>query len=317
MGEGVAQDGGAGGAVLLGVSQVHLRGGQIPQAAVLVLGVVPGEKGGAVGAGFVAVDEAAGEACVVFQRLEQRLAEGVVVADPRTAVGLPDAALLQKRGQRVAGHDAAAVGVQRQLPGDNGLPLEGLLHELAGQGRRLLFLHHPADDVAAVDVLDGVQVDVSAADERQPADVPAPQRFGTVGAQLGPRVATTLRLGAALFDLGVLGQNPVHRSLAAQVALLVEQRGDDMRRRPVHEARRMQGGKDLLSLGGRQGTRMGALAFGLRRTSPPVVRRGGKSQRRARLPNAEAAALRFDQRHQHTSSRSSVMSAPSRQEIFF
>lgn len=68
--EGVPQDGGAGGAVLLGVSQVDLGGGQIPKTTVLVLGVVPGEEGGAIGAGLVAVGEAAGVAGVVFERLE-------------------------------------------------------------------------------------------------------------------------------------------------------------------------------------------------------------------------------------------------------
>lgn len=232
-------------------------------------------------------------------------------------MGLADVALLQHSGQQVTCHDAAAVGVQSQLAFANGLPVERLLHELTGKGRRLVGRHHPADEVAAVDILDGVEVHVSAADKRQLANVPAPQLIGAVGAQLGPRIATTLRLRAALFNFSVLRKNPVHRSLAAQVALLVEQCGDDMGRRAVPKARRMQQVQHLLSLGGRQSARMAALLLGLRRTLPPMVGRRRKPQRRARVTHAEVAAMLLDERHQHTSSLSSVMSAPSRQEIIF
>ena len=66
---------------LVGVAMVHVVGRQQAEAAVPVLGVVPGEERVAVGAGIVDRAEALREVRPVLQGLELRLREGVVVGD--------------------------------------------------------------------------------------------------------------------------------------------------------------------------------------------------------------------------------------------
>ncbi len=81
---------------------------------------------------------------------------------------------------------AAAVGVERELPGLDALAAARLVDELAGEGRALLVRDHPADDVAAEDVEDDVQVEVGPLlRPEQLGDVPAPQLVRPRGEQLG------------------------------------------------------------------------------------------------------------------------------------
>ena len=61
---------------------MDIVGGEHRDPGMAVLGVVPGEERPAEGDGSGDVFEAAGEAGVVFQGLELRFGEGVVVADP-------------------------------------------------------------------------------------------------------------------------------------------------------------------------------------------------------------------------------------------
>ncbi len=128
-----------------------------------VVGVVPGEKRSEVRLGGGAVVEAGGITRMVFEGLEEGLTKRVVVADSETTMGLRNPETPQQLGQKLAGHDAAAVGMERQMPWPKLLPLRAGFDQLAGQRRGLRGCHHPAHHVAAIHVLNGIQVDVATA----------------------------------------------------------------------------------------------------------------------------------------------------------
>ncbi len=77
-----------------------------------ILAVVPREEGSAEGDGGVDILKARGEAGMVFQGLELRLGEGVVVADPGAAERAGDVETGKELCGALAGHGCAAVGVQ-------------------------------------------------------------------------------------------------------------------------------------------------------------------------------------------------------------
>jgi predicted nucleic acid-binding protein len=104
--------------------------------------------------------EAVGEVGPILQRLELRLGEGVVVRDAGPRVVLRDAEVGEEQGQRLRGHRCPAVGVNDELPSLDLLPLAGVADELARQDRALTVGEKPADDVAAEDVDQDVQIEV-------------------------------------------------------------------------------------------------------------------------------------------------------------
>ncbi len=69
------------GDALLGPAVMNIGGRQQPEAAVMMLGVVPGEEDVAVSPGVLDRTEPLGEGRPVLQRLELRLRERVVVGD--------------------------------------------------------------------------------------------------------------------------------------------------------------------------------------------------------------------------------------------
>ena len=66
---------------------MNIERGQHADAAVAMLGVVPREKRTAVVCGVIDAHEAPREAGLVFQSLELRLRERIVIADLRSAEG--------------------------------------------------------------------------------------------------------------------------------------------------------------------------------------------------------------------------------------
>lgn len=215
--------------------------------------------------------EASGIARMVFESLEQRLAKGVIVADSGSTMGLRDPETLQQLGQKLAGHDAATVGMQRQLPGPKSLPLRAGFDQLAGECGGLGMRHHPAHHVAAIHVLDGIQVDVATVGKCELADVPAPQLIRAGGTELRAYLPSLLCLLASLFGRRVRVENPVHGALATEVALFIQQRRHNVRWRPIDKARRMQLCAHRPALLCAQRARTGALLGRLRRTPPAVV----------------------------------------------
>jgi hypothetical protein len=102
---------------LLGPTVVEGLGGKQADAAVMVLGVVPGEEGLTGTAGVLNGAEALGELGPVLEGFEVTFREGVVVGDVGPAVGLGYAEIRQQEGHRLGGHRGAAVGMDGELSG--------------------------------------------------------------------------------------------------------------------------------------------------------------------------------------------------------
>ena len=76
--------------------------------------------------------------------------------------------------------------MQGQDPGLDAMLQAALLDQPAGQGRVLPVRHHPAHDVAAVDVHDDVEVVIAPLlRPEQPRDIPGPHWFGAVAINSG------------------------------------------------------------------------------------------------------------------------------------
>ena len=123
---------------------------------------------------------------------------------------------------------------------------------------------------------------------KKPGDVPGPRLVGPAGHDLGLRMVRVAALGAALADRPVLGQNPVHRALGAQVDAFVQQRRVHCGS-AVREARRAQHLEHLRPLRFAQGPgrrRPGLPLPGLLRPPATVVRRVRNPQRLARGSHA-------------------------------
>jgi hypothetical protein len=71
-----------------------------------------------------------------------------------------DAQVGHQKGDRLRGHDLAAVSVDVELPSGNLMFGDGLLNEPLGQFRFLLGRHHPAGDVTAEDVEHHVEIEI-------------------------------------------------------------------------------------------------------------------------------------------------------------
>src|SRR4029453_11909471 len=139
----------------------------------------------------------------VLAGAEQGFGERVVVADPRPAVGGDDAEPLERGLHGGALHRAAVVGVQDEGGREAAPGPDRLAHEIGGQLGAFALVDLPADDLAAEDVEDQVEVEEPAPDRAghpgagHPGDVPTPDLAGTAGAVAGRRLATRRRLGPA------------------------------------------------------------------------------------------------------------------------
>src|SRR3954467_10604521 len=159
----------------------------------------------------------------VLAGAEQGFGEWIIVADPRPAVGGDDAEPLERGLHGGALHRAAVVGVQAEGAGEAALGPDRLAHEIGGQLGALAFVALPADDLAAEDVEDQVEVEEHAPDRAgHPGDVPAPDLAGTAGAVAGWRLATRRRLGPAAMVLLTFGsQDAVEAGFRSDEAALV------------------------------------------------------------------------------------------------
>jgi len=135
-------------------------GGHQPDPGVAVLVVVPVKEHAAVPAGVLDIVEALGELGPVLQRLEVRLAVGVVAGGVRARVCFCDAEVREQERDGLGALRGAAIGVQREQRGRDLLLLGGLLNQRLSELAVLAVLHGPADDVAAEHVEDHVQIEV-------------------------------------------------------------------------------------------------------------------------------------------------------------
>ena len=99
----------------------------------------------------------------------------IVVADPRAAEGSGDTEPFHRDLHGRAFHWAAVVGVQREWAGEAFLGPDRTFQDLGRKLGGLAVVNLPADDLAAEDADDEVEVEERPADRaRQPCDIPAP-----------------------------------------------------------------------------------------------------------------------------------------------
>jgi hypothetical protein len=135
--------------------------------------------------------------------------------------------------------------------------------EPLGEGGALPTRHHPAGDVAAVDVEDDVEVVVGPLHRpQQLGDVPAPDPIRPVGDEFGLQVGGMHSLVPTLVGLVLRTQDAIDGRNRGQVAALVQQGGEHARRGHVHETLRVQHVEHV-------GPFLGAQCPGL--AAPPLV----------------------------------------------
>ena len=147
--------------------------------------VVPGEESLAMCSCIFDATEAIREVGPIFERLELRLGVRIVIGDMRTAVALGYIKVDQQGGHGFGSHAGAAVGVQGEAARGDVLLGGGVGDQLLGQLGGLARGDHPADDVAAEDIQDQVQMEVRPlSGASQLGDVPGPHFVGLGGRQL-------------------------------------------------------------------------------------------------------------------------------------
>ena len=234
----------------LGTMVMDIVRGEHGNAAMSMLGVVPREERSTESDGGGDVVEAPREAWVILQGLELRLGERVVIGHLGAAQRPRDPEVGEQLCGALARHRRPAVGVQGEDLGPDALFVAGLFDETSGQRRVLPVGDHPADRVAAEDVEHDVEVEVRPLRRPQQfGDIPGPGLVRGRGHQFGFGVLGMLTLIAPFSDRLVGGQDPIHRTLRAQVVAFVEQRRHNLRRRTVNEAWTGEHIEDLLALG--------------------------------------------------------------------
>ena len=88
----------------------------------------------------------------------RRFGVRVIVGNVRATVRLGDIEIYQQRGHWLGPHAGAAIGVQCEATGSDVLFGNGVGDQLLGQLSGLAMGDHPADDVAAEDIEDYVQM---------------------------------------------------------------------------------------------------------------------------------------------------------------
>ena len=151
-------------------------------------------------------------------------------------MGLGDAEIRHEKGDGLRGHDPPAVGVDGELAGGNLLLANGLLDELLGQFRALPRRDHPADDMAAEDIEDDIEIEVGPLGRTQQfGDVPTPELVGSSGQQFGLVVSRMHRLIAALVGFPGLFEEAIHRASRTEILAFVQQGGLHGGRRTILE----------------------------------------------------------------------------------
>jgi hypothetical protein len=126
----------------------------------------------------------------------------------------------------------------------------GALDQMRGVLGGFDFMDLVADDLAAVEVEDQVQIEPAPGDRgRQPGHVPAPDFARAVRDMRRRSARSAGRLGtAAVLDLAFGLEHAMKARFAGQVAALVGQHRHDPRRRRFREARLVGHGHDLHAL---------------------------------------------------------------------
>lgn len=173
----------------------------------------------------------------------------------RPAVRFDHAEIGEHKGGGLGLHRATAIRMQRQLVGRHGMFCHGVLEECFELNGTFRMLDAPADDAAADDVEDDVEIEVRPFDRpHQFGDVPGPHLIGGTGQQFGRLIDRVATLTAALCNLTMGGKDAIHRADGTQIDAFIEQGRINLRRGLVGESGCAQMGKHLTPLTFRQGS---------------------------------------------------------------
>ena len=186
---------------------VHRVGRHQRDPRVTMLRVVPAEKLLAMCTCIFDRAEAGRKVWPVLQGFEVRLGVRIVIRDVWPAVSFGDVEIDEKLGDRLRAHAGPAIGVQSQRTGHDILFIDGVGDELLGQLRGLPMSDHPADDVAAENIQNDVQVKTRPLG--RPLDfgyVPTPDFIRPDREQFWLGVRRMTSLPAPIADLALRGQ---------------------------------------------------------------------------------------------------------------
>ena len=130
------------------------------ETGMVVVLVVPSEEAAAEVPGILGAAEATGKFRLIFQSLEVSFRERVVIGCMGPAVRFGDTKVGQHQGRRLGLHGAAAVGVEGQLTGRDGVLFDGVIEQCLEQAGALGIGDAPADDPAAEDIENDVEIEV-------------------------------------------------------------------------------------------------------------------------------------------------------------
>ena len=149
---------------------------------------------------------------------------------------LGDPEVGQQEGGCLGLHRSTAISVQRQLAGWHVMLGESLVKQGLEQGSIFRVGDTPANDAAAEDVEDDIQVEIRPfGRSHQLGDIPRPDLVGGFGQQLGLLVEGMAELVAPFTDLTVFGQDAIQGADRAKIDALVQQGGIDLRGGQIDE----------------------------------------------------------------------------------
>ena len=216
--------------------------------------VVPREKPLAMASGILDATEAVREIRPVLQRFELRLGIGVVVRDIGPTMGFGDIQIDQQGSHRLAAHAGTPVGMYRQRVRRDVVLGHRLGDQLLGQFGGFPQGDHPADDIAAENIQDHIQVEAGPFGRAfEFRDIPAPDLVGGGGQEFRLGIDRVYPLAPAFSRLAVRLQGAVQGAHRADVAPLVQQGGIDKIRRAIGEAFAVEHIQQLLPLEVRDG----------------------------------------------------------------
>jgi hypothetical protein len=144
----------------VGVAVMDLIGGHQADPGMVMILIVPSEEAAAEVLGILDAAEAFWEFRLIFQGFEVSFGKRVVVGGMGPAVRLGDAEVGEQEGGRLGLHGAAAVGMQGELAGPDGVLGDGVIEQRLEQGGALGIGDTPADDPATEDVENDVEIEV-------------------------------------------------------------------------------------------------------------------------------------------------------------
>jgi len=288
--------------------------------------VVPPEELLAMVAGIFNASEAVREIRPILQRFELGLGIGVVIRDIGSAMSLGDIQIDQQGSHRLAAHAGTAVGMQRQRVRRDIVLGHRLGDQLLGQFGGFPQGDHPADDIAAENIQDHIQVETGPFGRAfEFRDIPAPDLVRRSGQEFRLSIDRVYPLVPALCRLAVDLQGAVQGAHRADVPPLVQEGGINIIRRAVGKAFAVEHIQQLLPLIGRErqrGRRTGRQRYRRGQQEAPagilaIDRTAAQVQGGAGRSQADLRSQLIEGLHQQSSLGVSSVDSPSKAQSFF